>query len=250
MRNVEICLETQNQMLCLENLDKLIDCGVKRVELCDNMVEDGLTPSMKTVEAACNYVDKRRFFSFEKPELVVMIRLHNADFTVTQAQLSQMRSQIRDASNAGAEGVVFGILNRSNNVDRTAMMSLCKEAIDCNLNISFHRAFDALDDGDNDISTLLEMGVKRLLSSGTPWQSKQNATIGLYNLNRILKKLPKNRQLIVGGGVNVNNASIIESNLIKSATHTKQLWLHAYSGVLSDNKVCPKLTRQLVNNPL
>ncbi|GLR70413.1 copper homeostasis protein CutC [Agaribacter marinus] len=248
MRNIEVCLDTTNARQFIENLSVAIDCGVKRFELCTNMHKDGLTPDMSTVESACNLIARQySFSSANAPEIGVMIRLHNNNFTVTNKQLITMGTQLQNASDAGAQGVVFGVLDKHGTIDIDAMKYLCHEAKVHSLNIGIHRAFDVLKNSPERVTSLLELGVQRILSSGSSWLNKQEATMGLANLTDTLSRLPIGAQLVVAGGVNADNACIIESNLIKAARNTHQLWLHAYSGVLSNHKLCPILTRKLVN---
>src|SRR5215475_14093032 len=105
--------------------------GADRVELCDNLMEGGTTPS-----AGCIKVARRRL----KIGLQVIIRPRGGDFLYSNDELDVMRDDIRVAKDLGADGVVTGCLTSEGDIDRACIEELIRLARP--LNVTFHRAFD------------------------------------------------------------------------------------------------------------
>ena len=75
--------------------------GVDRVELCASPAEGGVTPSLATIE---------RVAQIEGLALSVMIRPRGGDFLYDDDEFETMLLDIARAREAGATGVVFGVL--------------------------------------------------------------------------------------------------------------------------------------------
>ena len=86
--------------------------GAGRVELCDNLIEGGTTPSAGAIEEA-----KARL----RIPVFVMIRPRGGDFLYSDVEYAIMRRDIAHARALGADGVVLGLLlaDGSLDLDRT-----------------------------------------------------------------------------------------------------------------------------------
>ena len=82
--------------------------GADRIELCENTAEGGTTPGLGTIEAARELPGVK---------LHVMIRPRGGDFLYTDAEFKIMLRDIAVAREAGADGVVFGLLRPDATVD-------------------------------------------------------------------------------------------------------------------------------------
>ena len=108
-----------------------------RIELCSNLAEDGLSPSVDLIKKC------REVFS---GGLFVMIRPRAGDFIYSDDEVNQMAKEIALAAELGADGVVFGILTDSLDIDLKKNKQLIEVAKKYNLSVTFHRAFDVCND--------------------------------------------------------------------------------------------------------
>src|SRR5260370_40953443 len=84
--------------------------GADRVELWDNILEGGTTPSAGTIKVA------RRGL---KIGLQVIVRPRGGDFLYNAEELEVMREDILTAKQLGADGVGIGGLTPEGDIDRT-----------------------------------------------------------------------------------------------------------------------------------
>ncbi|HTX87606.1 MAG TPA: copper homeostasis protein CutC [Bacteroidales bacterium] len=143
---------------CVNSAESAIEAqngGADRVELCENMPHGGCTPSLGTIRVARKSLHIGLF---------VMIRPRGADFLYSDPEFDIMQEDIRAAKNAGADGVVFGILRPDGTVDKERMGLLSNLARP--MGITCHRAFDMTRDPFEALEDLISLGIDRILTSG------------------------------------------------------------------------------------
>src|ERR1051326_932728 len=146
---VEICVDSAAGAFAAQ-------CGgADRVELCDNLLEGGTTPSAGAIKVA------RRGL---KIGLQVIIRPRGGDFLYDADEMEVMREDIRMAKDLGADGVVLGCLTAVGDIDQARTLELIQCARP--LNVTFHRAFDMCRDPQQGLEDLIQLGVDRVLTSG------------------------------------------------------------------------------------
>ena len=99
---LELCVETMEAARAAEA------GGADRIELCAELSIGGLTPSMALLTATVKSVSI---------PVSGLIRLRGGEFTSTAGEFEQMLAQIVQAKQAGAAGVVVGILSSDGRVD-------------------------------------------------------------------------------------------------------------------------------------
>ena len=146
---IEACVDSVESAMAAER------GGADRVELCDNLLEGGTTPSAGSIEIARRRLGIR---------LHVIIRPRGGDFCYSPVEFEIMRRDIAVAKSLGADGVVIGILTPDGDVDAGRTRELIELARP--LSVTFHRAFDVARDPLASLEVLIALGVDRLLTSG------------------------------------------------------------------------------------
>ena len=165
--------------------------GVDRVELCASPAEGGVTPSMATIE---------RVAKIEGIDVSVMIRPRGGDFLYSDDEFETMLRDIAYAREAGATGVVFGILTADGKVDveRTRQLVEASKGMET----TFHRAVDMTEDYEAAVEAVIAAGCNRILTSG----SYDKAIEGIANIRRAVEIAKGRIEIMAGSGVVAANA--------------------------------------------
>lgn len=142
--------------------------GADRIELCENLAQGGVTPSFGKVQLALELLDIPVF---------VLVRPRKADFLYTEEEFQIMLYDIENLKAQGVQGIVSGVLLPDGRIDLARTRQLVEAAHP--LPFTFHRAFDMCLSPSEAIEQLVELGVRRILSSGaapTALEGKRNLT--------------------------------------------------------------------------
>ena len=185
---------------CAENvtlLEKAMQAGARRIELCDNLAVGGTTPSYgvtkAAVELAANY----------DTTIMTMIRPRGGDFVYHDLEIAIMLEDIRLTAQAGSQGVVFGALTADKKLDKANLEKLI--AASKGMEIVFHMAFDELSDEDQleAIDWLSQAGVTRILTrAGVSGDSLEKR---FAHYHRILEHAKGKIEILPGGGIDLDN---------------------------------------------
>ncbi|XP_063124752.1 copper homeostasis protein cutC homolog isoform X3 [Rattus norvegicus] len=144
--------------VCVDSVESAVNAergGADRIELCSGLLEGGTTPSMGVLQVVKQSVQIPVF---------VMIRPRGGDFLYSDREVEVMKADIRLAKLYGADGLVFGALTEDGHIDQELCLSLV--ALCRPLPVTFHRAFDMVQDPMAALETLLTLGFERVLTSG------------------------------------------------------------------------------------
>src|ERR1700751_2653121 len=122
---VEVCVDSIASAVAAER------GGAQRVELCSDLLEGGLTPSLGLLG-----VVRSRVSIAVHP----IIRPRPGDFCYSDEEFECMQRDIEVAKREGADGVVLGSLKRDGEVGVRRTQQLIELARP--LSVTFHRAFD------------------------------------------------------------------------------------------------------------
>ncbi|WP_447383548.1 copper homeostasis protein CutC [Streptococcus pseudopneumoniae] len=185
---------------CAENvtlLEKAMQAGARRIELCDNLAVGGTTPSYgvtkAAVELAANY----------DTTIMTMIRPRGGDFVYNDLEIAIMLEDIRLTAQAGSQGVVFGALTAEKKLDKPNLEKLI--AASKGMEIVFHMAFDELSDEEQleAIDWLSQAGVTRILTrAGVSGDSLEKR---FAHYHRILEHAKGKIEILPGGGIDLDN---------------------------------------------
>ncbi|MCE7986286.1 MAG: copper homeostasis protein CutC [Caldilinea sp. CFX5] len=187
---LEICVDAVEGALAAQT------GGAHRVELCDNLLEGGTTPSAGMIALTRQQI---------QIGLNVIIRPRGGDFCYSDLEFAVMQYDVSQAKQLGADGVVIGLLNPDGTVDtvRTAMLIARARP----LSVTFHRAFDMAVDPHQALEDLIDLGVDRVLTSG----QESSALEGLDLITTLVQQAGERIIVMPGGGVNDRNIHKIVS---------------------------------------
>ncbi|XP_058973477.1 copper homeostasis protein cutC homolog isoform X1 [Pocillopora verrucosa] len=214
---MEVCVDSVQSAL---NAEK---GGATRVELCSNLMEGGTTPSLGMF----------RIIKQRSPiPVFVMIRPRGGDFLYTEDEFEVMKEDVKIFKEAGADGVVFGILTSEGAVDTLR----CEELRDLAspLQATFHRAFDMLKDPYTSLEVIIKIGFERILTSG----QDSSALEGLQTITHLIEKAKDRITIVPGGGITERN---LERILLESGAREFHCSArHSISSVMEyRNTNCP-----------
>lgn len=190
------------------------EAGAHRIELCSELSVGGITPSYGLIKKV---MEKLHI------ETYVLIRPRSGNFTYSKEEFDIIKQDIQICKDMGCAGIVSGVLNEDNSLDKTRT----KELIELSkpLTFTFHRAFDCVPNPIKTLEQLINLGVDRILTSG----QEPSAEKGLELLKKLLEKAADKITILPGGGINPKNAI-----LFKEAGFTE---IHASASqvILSEN---------------
>ncbi|MDR6403466.1 MULTISPECIES: copper homeostasis protein CutC [Chryseobacterium] len=184
MSKIEIaCFNPESAIIAYEN-------GADRIELCDGLSEGGTTPDFEITKQLREKISIPIF---------VMIRPRGGDFTYSDEEFKQMKSELILLKSLKVDGFVFGILDENDEVNIQQNKELVELAkpYPC----SFHRAFDRAKDLENSLEKVIECGFKTILTSG----QKPNVSEGKENLKTLVELSNGRIEILVGGGLRSRN---------------------------------------------
>lgn len=146
---IEVCVDSVESAIASQ------DGGADRVELCDNLMEGGTTPSFGSIEQARKNLEIG---------LQVIIRPRGGDFLYSDLEYEIIKRDVEICKQIGVDGVVIGILTADGEIDAKRTKELIELARP--LSVTFHRAFDVTADARKSLETLISLGIDRVLTSG------------------------------------------------------------------------------------
>ena len=199
------CADVQSVRAAMEG-------GAHRVELCEALEVDGLTPSAEMMAEAIGL----------GIPVQVLIRPRQGNFVYDEAEVQSMLEGIRQAKRLGANGVVIGALKPDGSIDEETVRRLAAEAK--GLSITFHRAFDVCARPMEALEQIIALGCHRLLTSGQAPTAEQ----GIPLIKRLVGQAAGRLSIMPGSGVNPGNARLILSETgareihgsLRQGTHT------------------------------
>ncbi len=193
---IEICAGN------IQSVKAASDAGANRVELCDNLMEGGTTPSIGTIFTAKE---------ISNIDVYPIIRPRGGNFVYDDVEEAIMIRDIKLAVQHGADGIVIGVLNSDGGIN----YEMCSRLIEAakGLPTTFHRAFDQCKDPFMALESLLSMGVSRLLTSG----QKNTAIDGADLIAQLQKSAGDRLKIMPGGGINeINIAALVQKTGVRS----------------------------------
>lgn len=169
---------------------RAVELGASRIELCDNLKEGGTTPSYGTIKLAKESLSSN---------ISVIIRPRSGDFIYLGEEIKIMEKDIELCKSLKVDGIVLGVLNKANKIDKINLERLLKNT--GNMDVTFHMAFDEIDDKLEVLDYLIDLGIDRVLTKG----GKGKALDNMENLRRLVEYSKGRITILAGGGVTKDN---------------------------------------------
>lgn len=202
-RAVEIAVQD------LDGIRTALAAGADRIELCMGLGVGGLTPSIGLIECAVDAAREAGVEGF----VHVLIRPRGGDFVYDSAELLTATRDIHRAVAAGVDGVVIGALTRDGAIDLSASEDLVAASQDAD--VTFHRAFDVIEDRAKGLDQLADLGVLRVLTSG----GAPTVGEGLESLAELVSISDDRVEIMAGGGMKIEDIP----SLFESGVHAAHL---------------------------
>jgi copper homeostasis protein len=197
---------------CVESFreaERAQELGAERIELCARLDLGGITPSYALIESV-----KKNL----RIPVMVMIRPRGGNFTYDRMELKIMRQNIGMCEQMGIDGIVFGFLKQSGEIDTTLTRDFTRLAYP--LEVTFHKAIDDTPDPVAAVDMLKEIdGVSRVLSSGGAATAFEGATV----LNRMISAAEGRLIIMAGGKVTRENLQEMSDIIRTNEFHGKKI---------------------------
>ncbi|XP_026497555.2 copper homeostasis protein cutC homolog [Vanessa tameamea] len=198
---LEICIDS------LESARNAIKGGADELEVCSSLAEGGLTPSPGLVKEILRLVKNQveNLMNHEIPKVNVMIRCRGgSDFCYTTNEMETMLADIEVYKDFGVDRFVFGALTKEQEIDKVHCVKVLKNAHP--IPVTFHRAFDLCKEPKVAIKDIINLGFKRILTSGQQPSAADEPALEL--LDFLLKNYNDKIEIMPGAGINCDNAML------------------------------------------
>lgn len=198
MVQLEVCANGVNSALIAQ------EGGAYRVELCDNLLEGGTTPSYGQITLA------RKLLNIK---LYPIIRPRGGNFDYSDLEFEVMKADVQSCKALGCDGVVFGMLTADGKVD----VERCKALLEIAhpMPATFHRAFDDAADLFDSLEDLISLGFERVLTSG----GAATAVDGTDVLKRLIEAASNRIEVMPGAGITPENVASLVNMTNARAVH-------------------------------
>jgi copper homeostasis protein len=190
--------------------------GADRLELNAALALDGLTPSLGLL------AEVRRTVGTRVP-VVAMARPRAGDFRYDDGDFRVLCRDVGLLLEHGADGIAFGVLTADGCVDVPRCRRVVRQIESVRVGRGkspaaavFHRAFDQVRDPERALAELIDLGVRRLMTSGRQPTALRGATL----VARLVENARGRIEILPAGGVRPSNAAAILSRTGCDQLHT------------------------------
>lgn len=161
--------------------------GADRLELNSALALGGLTPSLGTlveIKAAVRL------------PVMAMVRPRPGGFDYSRADFAVMRRDVDLLLEHGADGIVFGILHETGELDSARCRQIIEQA--GGRQVILHRAFDVVPDPFAALERAIDLGFQRIMTSG----QEEIAYNGAPLIAELIRRAAGRVEVLPAGGIN------------------------------------------------
>ncbi|MGA2428664.1 MAG: copper homeostasis protein CutC [Candidatus Acidiferrum sp.] len=197
-RTIEISVDSLAKALAAER------GGAHRIELCSDLSQGGLTPDAELLRSVRELV---------RLPIFAMIRPRGGDFVYSDTEYAEVQREIETARRLGADGLVFGLLQRDGQVDVRRTQRLVEVARP--LPVTFHRAIDVSADIYKALEDVMQTGAVRVLTSG----GAATAPEGAASLAKLVQAASGRIIVMPGCGITASNVTQVAKSTAAREFH-------------------------------
>ena len=186
-------MEEKQLEVCAFNIQSCIiaeQAGAKRVELCDNPIEGGTTPSYGTI---CQVREQISI------DLYPIIRPRSGNYFYDENEYQIIKADIEICKSLGCNGISVGAQTVSGEIDKERLKRIVDWAGP--MGVTCNRAFDASPDVFQSLEDIIECGCERVLTSGGETSAGDAAEI----LKKLVDQAAGRIIIMPGAGVKSDN---------------------------------------------
>lgn len=185
---LELCAFTIQSCLIAER------AGAARIELCDNPIEGGTTPSYGTIRQARERVGIR---------LYPIIRPRSGNYFYDDDEWEIIRRDIAACKELGCNGISVGAATLHAEIDTERMKRIVQWAHP--MGVTCNRVFDGTPDLFQALEDLIDCGCERVLTSGGKSSAPEAGDI----LARLVQQAGSRIRVMPGAGINSRNLATL-----------------------------------------
>lgn len=175
--------------VCVDSLESAIAAekgGASRLELCDNLVIGGTTPS------PAFYRQVREIVSIP---IHLLVRPRFGDFLYSEAEVQRMAEEMIALQQVGANTFVIGALDKDGNLAKKELSEMMKAVPEAGFVL--HRAFDMTRNAERALEDAITLGFSGILTSG----QEGDALKGAENIAGYCRQASGRIEIMAGAGV-------------------------------------------------
>lgn len=193
--------------VCVDSVESAViaqQAGASRIELCSNLIIGGTTPTLALFEEVQKQVSL---------PIHVLIRPRFGDFLYTDAEFAIIQKEIVQFRNAGAQGVVIGILKPDGTLDLPRMEQLM--SLSNGMSVTLHRAFDLSHDPFRTLEEACQIGIHTILTSG----QQSSCEKGKELLASLVQKSAGRIDILAAGSISANVIDRVFDTICTTSYH-------------------------------
>lgn len=179
--------------LCAFNVQSCImaeQAGAYRVELCDNPVEGGTTPSYGHIKRTREKISIK---------LYPILRPRCGNYFYDEDELAIIKQDIAVCKELGCDGISIGVQKINGEIDIDRLKEFVELAYP--MKVTCNRAFDATPDPLQALEDIIAAGCERILTSGQRSGAPQGAAL----LAQLVKQAGDRIIIMPGAGITAGN---------------------------------------------
>lgn len=202
---LEVCVDSTASALAAKN------GGADRLELCADLIVGGTTPSLALL---------RQVKAETGLPVRALLRPRFGDFCYDHWELEQMAESAAALVEAGADGIVTGVLTPDGALDVDALRPIYAAARSAAaagrpVALTLHRAFDVCRDPYAALEAAYALGLTTILTSG----QAASAPAGASLLRELVRRAEGRIEILVGAGVSPSNLAALAAETGAHAFH-------------------------------
>lgn len=200
---IEACVETLQEAITAANR------GSDQLELCSNLAQDGLTPTLALT---------RQVLTAVTIPIKVMIRPREGDFIFCPEELRSIWDSIMEFRKIGIKHFVIGMATMENKLDISAIQALCAAFPEATFTL--HKVIDTIVDPVAAIVAINHIpNLTSVLTSG----GASTALEGAAQIMAMQRALHPSKHIIAAGKITAENLLLVQSNIQVPAYHGRRI---------------------------